>query len=209
MRATTITTGPDHRITASPYRTMPQKLATSKKLSQGSPVVHVSSPTSLLRGSRKGCEYASARVICGGVAINNGDFWCTRMVERCLFALTACDRVTGEKEATVGGFGSATVMGAPSPSLLGFEVGDIESSQGVSWRRGQYCSGEVVALAKRTMAAIYNVIAGRGQGGWVCDQVARRRSGDHERRSIPSLTRSSRISSVGGGCTQDIKHEMR
>ena len=74
IRAITITTGPAHLITASPYKTIPQKLAKSKKLSQGSPVVHVSKPTSLLRGSRKGCEYANARVICGGVAINNGDF---------------------------------------------------------------------------------------------------------------------------------------
>jgi hypothetical protein len=56
IRAITITTGPAHRITTSPYKTMAQKLATSRKLSHGSPVVHVSNPASLLRGSRKGCE---------------------------------------------------------------------------------------------------------------------------------------------------------
>lgn len=58
-----------------------------------------------------------------------------------MFAETACERVTGEKDATVGGFGSAIEMGSPSPSLLGFKGDDIESNQGVS------------------IAAIYNVIA--------------------------------------------------
>ena len=102
----TMTIGPAHLITASPYRMTPQNPATSRKLSHGSPLVHVSNPASLLRGSKKGCEYANARVICGGVAINSGDFWCTRIVDRCLLADVACERVTGLNDAMVGGFGS-------------------------------------------------------------------------------------------------------
>jgi hypothetical protein len=70
----TTTTGPAHRIITSPYRTTAQNAATSKKLSQGSPLVHVNNPKNLLRGSRNGCEYAKARVICGGVAMSRGDF---------------------------------------------------------------------------------------------------------------------------------------
>jgi hypothetical protein len=66
----------------------------------------VSNPASLLRGNKKGCEYANARVICGGVAINSGDFWCTRIVDRCLLADVACESVTGLNDAMVGGFGS-------------------------------------------------------------------------------------------------------
>jgi hypothetical protein len=137
INPTTITIGPAHLITASPYRTTPQNPATSRKLSHGSPLVHVSNPTSLLSGNRKGCEYAKARVICGGVAINSGDFWCTRMVDRCLLADVACERVTGEKLAVVGGFGSWLAWDAPSSSLLEFGVFDIKSNQGVSWRKDQ------------------------------------------------------------------------
>lgn len=66
--------GPAYLVTTSPYMTTAQKPATKRKLSHGSPVVHVSSPTSLLRGNIKGCEYASTRVICGGVAASSGDF---------------------------------------------------------------------------------------------------------------------------------------
>lgn len=76
-----------------------------------------------------------------------------------MFAETACERVTGEKDATVGGFESAIEMGSPSPSLLGFKGDDIESNQGVSLRRSQLCSEGSVAYAARTIAAIYNVIA--------------------------------------------------
>jgi hypothetical protein len=71
------------------------------------------------------------------VAINKGDFWCTRIVDRCLFVETACERVTGENEAIVGGFGSVLDMGVPSSSVLGFELLDIRSSQGVSLSGGQ------------------------------------------------------------------------
>lgn len=67
-----------------------------------------------------------------------------------MFALTAWDKVIGEKGAMVGGFGSAIEIGAPSSSLRGFGEGDIESSQGVSWRRGQLWFGGFVAHAKQT-----------------------------------------------------------
>jgi hypothetical protein len=55
--------GPAYRVTTSPYMTTAQKVATKRKLSHGSPVVHVNSPTSLFSGRMKGCEYASTRVI--------------------------------------------------------------------------------------------------------------------------------------------------
>lgn len=72
-------------------------------------------------------------MICGGVAISNGDFWCTRMVDRCLFALGAWERVTGEKAAMVGGFGSLLLaIDAPSSSLLRDELGVEDIIQGVS-----------------------------------------------------------------------------
>lgn len=74
IKPITTTTGPANLIMTSPYNTVAQKLATSKKLSQGSSVVHVNNPTILLRGRRNGCEYAKARVICGGVAKSSGDF---------------------------------------------------------------------------------------------------------------------------------------
>jgi hypothetical protein len=65
--------------------------------------------------------------------MSKGDFWCTRMVDRCLFAEDACDSVTGEKEATVGGFGSpAPACCEPSSSLLEVVVEDMRSSHGVS-----------------------------------------------------------------------------
>ena len=69
-------------------------------------------------------------MICGGVCINSGDFWWTRIVERCLFAEVECDKVTGEKDAMVGGLGSLEGDEAAS-SLDGAEV-DIKSSQGMS-----------------------------------------------------------------------------
>lgn len=114
IKPITTTTGPAYLITTSPYKTNAQNAATSKKLSHGSPDVHVNSPASLLSGNRKGCEYANALVICGGVAINRGDFWCTRIVLRCLFADVACESVTGENAAVVGGLGS---LSSPSSSL--------------------------------------------------------------------------------------------
>ena len=125
----TITTGPAYLITTSPYSTTPQNPATNKKLSHGSPLVQVNNPTNLFSGSRNGCEYANARVIWGGVCINSGDFWWTRIVERCLFAEVECDSVTGENDANVGGFGS--LDGDEASSLDRLEV-DIKSSQGVS-----------------------------------------------------------------------------
>ena len=67
INAITITTGPAYLITTSPYNTTPQKPATNKKLSHGSPLVQVNNPTNLLSGSKNGCEYANALVICGGV----------------------------------------------------------------------------------------------------------------------------------------------
>jgi hypothetical protein len=66
--------GPAYLVTTSPYITVAQKLATKRKLSHGSPDVHVNSPASLFRGRMKGCEYARTRVIWGGVAASKGDF---------------------------------------------------------------------------------------------------------------------------------------
>jgi hypothetical protein len=87
----------------SPYSTAAQKAATRRKLSHGSPVVHVIRPTSRFSGSRNGWLYASARVICGGVASSSGDFWCTRMVLLLLAAEVALGvvvlSVAGEKAA--------------------------------------------------------------------------------------------------------------
>lgn len=75
-------------------------------------------------------------MICGGVATKSGDFWWTRIVDRCLFAEVACERVTGENEATVGGFGSALATSSPSSSFLALGVCDIKSNQGVSLTGG-------------------------------------------------------------------------
>lgn len=54
------------------------------------------------------------------------------MVDRCLLAEEALDKVTGEKLATVGGFGSWCCWDAPSSCLPVEEDEDIRSSQGVS-----------------------------------------------------------------------------
>jgi hypothetical protein len=91
--------GPAYLVTASPYITTAQKLATSRKLSHGSAVVQVNSPASLFRGRRNGCEYASTRVTCGGVAASSGDFWCTRIAERSFVCGVACPMFEGEKVA--------------------------------------------------------------------------------------------------------------
>jgi len=48
--------GPAYLVTASPYMTRAQKLATRRKLSHGSPVVHVTRPANLFKGRMKGCE---------------------------------------------------------------------------------------------------------------------------------------------------------
>lgn len=74
MRPNTTMSGPAYLVAASPYRTMAQKLATTRKLSHGSPVVHVRSPANLFSGIMNGCEYANTLVICGGVAASSGDF---------------------------------------------------------------------------------------------------------------------------------------
>lgn len=97
-------------------------------------------------------------------------------MERCLFAEIACESVTGENEATVGGFGSAIEIGAPSSSRLALDGVDIRSSQGVSWSKGQISIvRERVAHAQRTIAAIYNVIAATaGELMLVCDPIAER-----------------------------------
>lgn len=91
--------GPAYLVTTSPYMTIAQKLATKRKLSHGSPDVHVSSPTSLFSGRMNGWEYASTRVICGGVAASRGDFWWTNIAERSLVWGVDWPRVAGVKVA--------------------------------------------------------------------------------------------------------------
>lgn len=91
--------GPAYLVTASPYMTTAQKLATSRKLSHGSWVVHVNSPANLFSGRRKGCEYARTRVTCGGVAARSGDFWCTSMAERSFVCGVTWPMLAGEKVA--------------------------------------------------------------------------------------------------------------
>lgn len=115
---------------------MNQKAATNRKLSQGSPVVHDRSPTSLFKGTINGCEYAKALVTCGGVASKSGDFWCTRIVERCRVEENEFE--VGEKAATVGGLVVLVVLdsllsGAECPAFADVdEVSDMEVIQGVS-----------------------------------------------------------------------------
>lgn len=66
--------------------------------------------------------------------MRSGDFWCTRMVDLCLFAFGAWERVTGEKAAMVGGFGSLLARDAPSSSLpRRDELGVEDIIQGVSY----------------------------------------------------------------------------
>lgn len=124
IRPDTIMTGPPYLVTTSPYITTAQKLATRRKLSHGSPVVHVRSPANLFRGMMKGCEYASTRVICGGVAASNGDFWCTSIAERSFVCGVCVLMVEGEKVAYVGGFGSPVGCGDDA-SLEGLEGVDM------------------------------------------------------------------------------------
>jgi len=76
--------GPPYRSMSLPYSVIPQKAATNRKDSQGSLVLHDSIPSNLFRGNRNGCEWARALVICGGVAINRGDFLWTIIVDRCV-----------------------------------------------------------------------------------------------------------------------------
>ena len=129
IKPTTTTTGPAQRIAASPYSVRAQKPAMRRKLSHGSLLVHDSKPASLFRGRMNGWENANARVIWGGVATSRGDFWWTRMVDRCL-TLEGWD---GENVAIVGGFGSAPAGEWVDPlSEIRDGVEDIESSQGVS-----------------------------------------------------------------------------
>lgn len=99
IKLVTTMIGPAYLVTTSPYRTIAQKLATSMKLSHGSAVVHVNSPASLFSGRRNGWEYASTRVICGGVAASSGDFWCTSMADRSFVWGVTCPRLEGEKAA--------------------------------------------------------------------------------------------------------------
>jgi hypothetical protein len=104
INPTTTSIGPAQRMMASLYRTTVQKVATSKKLCQGSPVVHVRRPTSLFRGRRNGCEYARALVMAGGVATSKGDLRCTITLERCREVKAEPAIVEGEKAAIVGGW---------------------------------------------------------------------------------------------------------
>jgi hypothetical protein len=106
MSKTTTIIGPAYLSMSPPYNVTPQNVATSKKDSHGSLVLHDNSPASLFSGSRNGCEYARARVIWGGVATSKGDFLCTMMVERCFATEEEPDNVFGEKAAIVGGLGS-------------------------------------------------------------------------------------------------------
>jgi len=99
----------------SAYNVMPQNEQTSRKLSQGSPVVHVKRPATLFSGRRNGCEYARARVICGGVAMRRGVFWWTSIADRCFEEVVEVD---GVKAAMVGGSG-AEEEEEGSPSLAG------------------------------------------------------------------------------------------
>jgi hypothetical protein len=59
------------------------------------------------------------------------------MVDRCLFALVALDRVTGEKEAIVGGLGSLGIIGPPSSSSRRDELGVADIIHGVSYSQSQ------------------------------------------------------------------------
>ena len=115
MSPTTTTIGPAHRVTSLPYRHIAQKAATSRKDAHGSPVLQVSRPAKRFKGRRNGCEYASALVICGGVATSSGDFLWTMMVDRCFVAVDVPDMLLGEKAATVGGFGSYEGCGVDGP----------------------------------------------------------------------------------------------
>lgn len=99
IRPDTTMIGPAYLVTASPYMTIAQKLATRRKLSHGSPVVHVNNPTSLFSGRMKGCEYARTRVIWGGVAASKGDFWCTSIADLNFVCGVDWPRVEGVKEA--------------------------------------------------------------------------------------------------------------
>jgi len=116
MSRTTTIIGPAYRSMSLPYSVVPQNAATSRKDSQGSSVLHDNSPASLFSGRRNGCEYASARVICGGVATSRGDFLCTIMVERCFEREEELDNVFGENAAMVGGLGSYVGCGVLGPS---------------------------------------------------------------------------------------------
>lgn len=78
--------GPAYRMTYPAYNVAAQKAATSRYDSHGSFVVHDIKPTSLFSGRRYGCECASPRVICGGVATSKGDFLCTITVDLCFDA---------------------------------------------------------------------------------------------------------------------------
>lgn len=66
----------------------------------------------------------------GGVATSNGDFRCTRIVDRCLVAGEELGAL-GEKAAIVGGFGSSLPFPDPlSDTRAGEDA--ISVSQGVS-----------------------------------------------------------------------------
>ena len=125
---TTRTIGPAHLIASSPYSVIAQKPATIRKLSHGSPVLHVIRPTTRLSGRMNGWEKANALVTAGGVATSSGDLRCTRIVERCFVAVEI--PVFGEKAAWVGGLGSLLLTRRSSMSCTG--EGDISAIQGVS-----------------------------------------------------------------------------
>ena len=130
MTNTTSTSGPTYLMIISPYIVMAQKPETMRKLSHGSPLVHVTRPTIRFRGRRNGCEKARARVMVGGVAMSKGDFRCTKMVDRCLVAGEEVPDA-GEKAAVVRRFTSS--LDFPDP-VSGPRAGDevISAIQGVS-----------------------------------------------------------------------------
>lgn len=72
-------------------------------------------------------------MICGGVAINSGDFLCTITVDLCLEAAAYPEEDAGENAAVVSGCVSYAWEGDVGPSLLLYAVDlDIEAIQSVS-----------------------------------------------------------------------------
>ena len=74
-------------------------------------------------------------------------------MERCLLAEVAWESVTGENEATVGGFGSLLAMEPPSSSLR-VKLGVEDIIQGVSCARVSHGMRFFVLELDRTKAAI-------------------------------------------------------
>ncbi|WEW59071.1 mitochondrial import inner membrane translocase subunit TIM16 [Emydomyces testavorans] len=136
---------------ASPYKTVAQKAAKSRKLSHGSPLVHDNNPSSRFKGSKNGWEYAKARVTAGGVATSSGDFLCTMMVERCFEVNEDPEMFVGEKAATVGGGTKSLASDAPAaPSFWAEELGDIEASHEWHIKSGIFAGVPRAAIQPRS-----------------------------------------------------------